>query len=374
MIRVAVIGSRGMPHVPGGIERHVEELYPRLVRLGVDVTVYARRDYVPHSCVVDGVKVVALPAVGGRTGEALSHTALSLVHASRREFDLVHLHAIGPGVLLPLARALRLRPAVFTFHSFDYRRSKWGPGARTFLRFCEQVSVRSADAIIAVSEAGTSHIREHYHRPVRHIPNGPGKLERRAPGELLERLGLTPGRYVLAVGRLSPEKLLEDLIVAQAEALPDMKLALVGDTSYTDEYIAELRALAGSQVVFPGYLHGEDLEELYSSALVYAIPSEIEGLSLSLLEAMSLGCPVVASDIAGNREALGDPPAGLTVPARDRAALGAALSRLATDASLRDSLAATAAARVRHKFDWDAIAAATLEVYEGALAQRRRGG
>lgn len=357
-----------MPHVPGGIERHVEELYPRLVRLGVDVTVYARRRYVPRSCVVEGVNVIALPSFGGRNGEALSHTALSLAHASRRDFDLVHMHAMGPGVLLPLARVLGLRPAIFTFHSFDYRRSKWGPVARAFLRFCEYVSIRSSDAIIAVSEAGTTHITERYHRSAHHIPNGPGGLRRREPGELLDRLGLVPDGYVLAVGRLSPEKCLEDLIVAQAEALPHLKLALVGDTSYTDEYIARLRSLAGAQVLFPGYLHGEALEELYSSALVYAIPSEIEGLSLSLLEAMSLGCPIVASDIPGNREALGDPPAGLTFPARDRGALGAALRNLAADASLRESLAEAAATRVHDVFDWDAIAAATLEVYRGTLS------
>ena len=368
-MRVAVIGSRGMPHVPGGIERHVEELYPRLARLGVDVTVYARREYVPRSCLVDGVNVVALPSFGGRNGEALSHTALSLIHASRRDFDLVHMHAIGPGVLLPLARILGLRPAVFTFHSLDYRRSKWGPGARAFLRFCERVSIWSADAIIAVSEAGAEHITERYHRSVQHIPNGPGGLRRRAPGEVITRLGLAPGGYVLAVGRLSPEKCLEDLIIAHAEALPHLQLVLVGDTSYTDEYIARLRSLAGPQVLFPGYLQGEALEELYSSALIYVIPSEIEGLSLSLLEAMSLGCPVVASDIPGNREALGNPPAGLTFPARDCAALGAALRSFAADASLRESLAEAAASRVRDVFDWNAIAAATLEVYERALSR-----
>jgi glycosyltransferase involved in cell wall biosynthesis len=367
-MRVAVIGSRGMPGVPGGIERHVEELYPRLARLGVDVTVYARREYVPRSCAVDGVNVIALPSYGGRNGEALSHTALSLVHASRRDFDLVHMHAIGPGVLLPLARVLGLRPAVFTFHSFDYRRSKWGPGARAFLRFCEWVSIRYADAIIAVSEAGTRHIRERYQRSARHIPNGPGRLLRRPPGAVLTRLGLAPGGYVLAVGRLSPEKCLEDLIIAHAEALPYLHLVLVGDTSYTDEYIARLRSLAGPQVLFPGYLQGEALEELYSSALLYVIPSEIEGLSLSLLEAMSLGCPVIASDIPGNREALGEPPAGLTFPARDHAALGAALRSFAGDATLRESLAEVAVARVHAVFDWDAIAAATLQVYERALS------
>ena len=214
-----------------------------------------------------------------------------------------------------------------------------------------------------------------YHRPARHIPNGPGGLQRRAPGEVIARLGLTPKRYVLSVGRLSPEKRLEDLILAHEEALPHLQLVLVGDTNYTDEYIAHLRALAGPQVLFPGYLQGAALEELYSSALVYVMPSDIEGLSLSLLEAMSLGCPVVASDIPGNREALGYPPAGITFPPRDRAALGAALRSLAGDACLRESLSTAAAARVHRIFDWDVIAAATLSVYESAVSQStlRRG-
>jgi glycosyltransferase involved in cell wall biosynthesis len=361
-----------MPGVPGGIERHVEELYPRLVRLGVDVTVYARREYVTDSQVVDGVNVIALPSYGGRNGEALSHTALSLLHASRGGFDLLHVHAMGPGVLLPLAHALRLRPTVLTFHSFDYKRSKWGPGARAFLRLSEYVSIKSADALIAVSEAGTAHIRQRYHRSVRHIPNGPGRLEWRPPGPTLAELGLKPGRYVLAVGRLSPEKCLEDLIVAHAAALPETHLVLVGDTSFTDTYIARLRDIAGPSVLFPGYLHGPPLEELYSSALIFAIPSEIEGVSLSLLEAMSLRCAVAASDIPGNREALGLPPAGVLFPARDPKSLSAALSRLAEDGALRERLGVAAAARVREEFDWDTIAEATLAVYEAALSARTR--
>jgi glycosyltransferase involved in cell wall biosynthesis len=368
-MRVAVVGSRGMPHVPGGIERHVEELYPRLARLGVDVTVYARRDYVPQSCRVDGVTVIALPCPGGRNGEALSHTALSLMHAARGNFDLVHMHAIGPGILLPLARMLKLRPTVFTFHSFDYRRSKWGPGARAFLRLSEVISVKSADAVIAVSEAGARHIRAKYHRPVWHIPNGPGRLQWRAPGEEIARLGLTPGGYILSVGRLSPEKRVEDLIAAHAATAPHLQLVLAGDTSYTDDYIAELRSMAGPRVTFPGYVQGKALEELYSSALIYAIPSDIEGLSLSLLEAMSLGCAVAASDIPGNREALGEPPTGLLFKPRDRAGLGSALGTLADDARLRERLGQASAARILDVFSWDAIAAATLRVYEAALSR-----
>jgi len=369
-MRVAVIGSRGMPGVPGGIERHVEELYPRLAALGVDVTVYARREYVPEDCVVDGVRVVTLPSVGGRYGEALSHTAKSILHASGSGFDLLHMHAIGPGVLIPEARLLGLRPTVLTFHSFDYRRSKWGPGASAFLRACEVISIASADALIAVSRAGAEHIRRTYHRQVVHIPNGPGRVEFHPPGDLLRSLGLEAGRYVLSVGRLSNEKRLEDVIAATERYVPGIPLVLVGDTSFTDDYIARLRTLAGPDVLFPGYLRGADLEELYSSALAYVIASEVEGLSLSLLEAMALGCPIVASDIPGNREGLGDPPAGLTFAVHDVAGLGARLQRLTDDPSLRDELSRATRARVREAFDWDAIAAATLAVYERTLRTR----
>jgi len=366
-LRVAVVGSRGMPGVPGGIERHVEELYPRLAAMGVDVTVYARREYVRSDCCVGGVNVVSLPSYGGRYGEALSHTARALAHARRQDVDLVHVHAMGPGMLIPLAKALGLRPAVFTFHSFDYRRSKWGPGARAFLRASEVVSVYTADAIIAVSQAGTEHIRRTYRRPAVHIPNGPGALQRRPAGSLLSQLGLTPNRYILSVGRLSPEKCLEDLIGAAADAVPEIPLVLVGDTNFTDAYVAGLRAQAGPQVVFPGYMHGEPLEELYSSAAAYVVASEIEGLSLSLLEAMSLGCAVAASDIPGNREALGTPAAGIMFPVHDRPALGAALRRLTADPSAARVYGSAAELRVRQVFDWDAIAAATLRVYETAL-------
>ncbi len=356
-----------MPGVPGGIERHVEELYPRLAKLGVDVTVYARREYVPEDCVIDGVRVVTLPSLRTRYGEALSHTARSIIHASRGGFDLLHMHAIGPGVLIPQAKLSGLRPVVLTFHSFDYRRSKWGPASRAFLRACETVSITTADALIAVSAAGAEHIRKTYDRPVAHIPNGPGKLEPRPPGRLLRALRLEERRYLLSVGRLSPEKCLEDVIAAASRGLPGIPLVLVGDTSFTGKYVERLRTMDGPDVIFPGYLHGADLEELYTSALAYVVSSEIEGLSLSLLEAMAAGCPIIASDIPGNREGLGDPPAGLTYPVHDVPALASHLRLLVHDAELRDALAAAAQARVRSAFNWDAIAATTLVVYEGIL-------
>ncbi|MBN2566125.1 MAG: glycosyltransferase family 4 protein [Candidatus Eisenbacteria bacterium] len=367
-MRVAVIGSRGMPGVNGGIERHVEELYPRLVERGVSVTVYARSAYCQGDTECGGVRVVSLGCLSGRYTEAITHTARSLWHARRGGYDLVHVHAIGPGLLLPCARLLGFRRSVLTFHALDYERAKWGPVAKAVLRISEQVAVRCASEVIAVSTSGARHLEGKYRRRIHYIPNGPGKLTKRPPGQLLQRLGLRGGDYVLFVGRLIPEKCPDDLVAAMRE-LPELKVVFAGDSSYTNEYTNRLRSAAGAQAMFPGYMYGSDLEELYSSALAYVLPSEVEGLSISLLEAMAFGLPVVVSDIPGNVEALGDPAAGLVYPLRDRGALAAALESLAGSSELRRDLGAKAVARVEQVYDWEAIADQTLAVYERALGR-----
>jgi len=366
-LRVAVIGSRGMPGVHGGIERHVEELYPRLVERGVEVTVYARRAYVPHDTEHAGVRVVSLGSLPGRYGEAISHTALSMWHARRAGYDLLHVHAIGPGLLLPLAALLGFRRTIFTFHAPDYEQAKWGRVAKAVLRVAEHAAVRTATEVIAVSAGQTNRLRRKYRRFVHNIPNGPGCMVKRPPGALLARLGLRGGDYVLSVGRLIPSKRLEDLIVAMA-SVPEYKAVFAGDSSHTDEYARRLKAEAGAQALFPGYMYGEDLEELYSNALAYVLPSEVEGLSISLLEAMAFRLPVIVSDIPGNVEALGDPPAGIICPLGNRRALAQALKTVVASSSMRRDLGERAAARVRRAYDWETIASRTLAVYERTMA------
>lgn len=370
-LRVAVVGSRGMPGVHGGIERHVEELYPRLVRRGLKITVYARSAYVPHDTEYDGVSVVTLESLSGRYTEAIAHTALSIWHARRGNYDLLHVHAIGPGLLLPFAKPMGFRRSVLSSHALDYERAKWGRAAKTMLRIAEQVAVRCSTEVIAVSKSGARHLEDHYHRDVHYIPNGPGELTKRPLGELLKRLGLKGDDYVLFVGCLIPEKCPDDLVAAITE-LPGLKVVFAGDSSHTDEFTNHLRYAAGAHALFPGYICGSDLEELYSSALVYVLPSEVEGLSISLLEAMAFGLPVVASDIPGNVEALGAPPAGLACPLRDREALVAALEQLAENPDLRRELSRKAIARVREAYDWEMIADQTLTVYKRAVARHPR--
>jgi glycosyltransferase involved in cell wall biosynthesis len=369
-LRVAVVGCRGLPGVHGGIERHAEELYPRLVERGVHVTVYARRAYVPSDTEYKGVHVVSLGSLAGRHTEAITHTALSLWHARRGSYDLVHVHAIGPGLLLPLAWLLGFRRSVLTFHALDYERAKWGRVAKAALRLSEHVAMRFATRVIAVSESGARYLESRYRRQVHYIPNGPGDLSPRPPGALLGRLGLHGGDYAVFVGRLIPEKCPDDLAAAIA-VVPQLKAVFAGDSSHTDEYTQQLRATAGSKALFPGYVYGADLEELYTSALAYVLPSEVEGLSISLLEAMSYGLPVIVSDIPGNLEALGRPPAGIVFPLRDREALAQALTRVATEEDLRQDLGRRAVARVREVYDWDVIADKTAAVFRQAVARTR---
>lgn len=371
--RVAVIGTRGIPGVHGGVERHCEELYPRLAQLGFAVTVFARRGYVDRDCVYRGVSVRTLAALPGRPTEALSHTANALLHAVADRFDLIHFHSIGPASLVPLARSLTPAPVILTVHALDYRQVKWGAAARAYLRFGEWAGMRCASRVIAVARVNADYLHTRYHRPVALIPNGPGEAVRRSPGPMLASLGLSGQDYVLFVGRLIPDKRVEDLIVA-ARAVPQLRVVIAGDSSHTDEYVEALREIAGPQILFPGYVHGQDLQELYSCAAAFILPSAVEGQSISLLEAMAHGCPAVVTDIPENLDVVTDPTGtdaarsvALVYPLGDTAALAHHLATLLEERELGRRLARAALDVVRKRYDWDAIAAATCEVYESAL-------
>lgn len=369
-MRVAVVGTRGFPGVRGGVERHCEELYPRLAKLGVDITVFARTGYTSGTYDFKGVNVETTWAPSVRGMEAVVHTFATIPRAAFRHFDLLHVHSIGPASFVPLSRMLGLRHVVLTVHALDYRQAKWGVLGKAYLRMGERLGVRNANAVIVVSSESGQYLRQRYDKPIHVIPNGPATLTRRPPGKFLAELGLRGGDYLLFVGRLVPDKRVEDLILAARRATPGVRVVIVGDSSHTADYVKKLRDLSDQQVIFPGYMYGEQLEELYSGAAALVLPSSVEGLPLTLLEAMSLGVPVVASDIAGNAEALGCPPAGLLFPVGDVGALASALTRLLSDKMLGDELGAQARTRVAEYYDWNKIAQDTLHVYEEAMAER----
>lgn len=368
-MRIAVVGTRGIPGVPGGVERHCEELYPRLAARGHDVVVFARDGYVSQSDAWRGVEVRTLPAPVSRSTETIVHTARAIQEARRWRPDVLHIHSIGPAGLIDQARLLGMRTCL-TVHAFDYLQEKWGRLARSYLRWGESRGVRSASVVIAVAEWMAEELRVRFGREIQHVPNGPLGLRRREPGDLLKTLGVQPGEYLLSVGRLIPDKRIEDLMAASqlGDVLP---VVVVGDASHTGPYAQRLRAQAPESVVFAGSRDREELAELYSNAAVYVHPSAVEGLPLSLIEAMSLGVPCVSAAIHGSREVLGG--LGRLVPVGDRTGLREEIDAcLRLTAEERRSLASKLSARVHGVYDWDLIAHATERVLE-EVADRRRG-
>lgn len=367
-MRIAVVGTRGVPGVHGGVERHCEELYPRIASLGQDVRVYAREGYV-GSQEYRGVHVIALPAPRGRGMEAFAHTAVAMKRALADGCDVLHVHSVGPCGLIPFARLLGARTVVATIHAPDYRQRKWGRATRAYLKLGERFGVTRSNAAICVASWYGTELEARYGRKVATIPNGPGLVgfTPDSGSAYLSRLGVTGGEYVLFVGRLVPDKRVEDLI----EATKDLALPLV--VAGEDEaggYADHLRALDVGHVRFAGYVYGQDLADLYGGAAVFVLPSSVEGLPISALEAMSLGVPVVMSDIAANRELAAGGTCALLYPCGDVEALTAAM-RMAVQPAVRADLVAAAKEAVRARYDWDRIAEQTVAIYEAARARSR---
>lgn len=361
-MKIAVIGTRGIPGLLGGVERHCEELYPRLVARGAEVVVFARDKYVSRDQFWDGVQVACLPTSSRASAEAITHTCRALFAARSRRPDIVHIHSIGPASLTGLARLLGMRTVV-TVHAPDYLQSKWGVLASAFLRLGETVGVRNATEVISVSRHYAERLEERYGRRVNVIPNGPSGVAPTTPGPFLASLGLAAGRYALCVGRLTPDKRIEDLIAA-CTVKPTIPLAVVGGPLVGSAYADDLRSSAGGgQVVYTGALFGEELAELYTSAGVYVLPSAAEGLSMSLLEAMAYGVPCVASDIPANRELLGD-GVGALVPVGHVDDLRAAvLGALSMTPDERSGIGDQLRSKIDQSYDWESIADQTIEVY-----------
>lgn len=357
-----VLGTRGIPNVQGGIETHAQQLYPRLASLGCDIELIVRTPFVPRgSHSFEAVRLTRIWSPRSSGLEAFLHSLLGVMYAGLTRPDILHIHAIGPAVVTPLARLFGLK-VVVTHHGPDYERDKWGSFARFVLRAGESFGMRFADARIAISKVISDLVWSKYRRECDLVPNGVVRPEARSGIEHVSRYGLVPGRYFLQVSRMVPEKRQLDLIDAFRTARPsNWKLVLVGDLG-RDAYSEKLRAAAGAHdVLLTGYLTGDPLHQMYSHAGAFVLPSSHEGLPIALLEALSYGLPVLASDIAANLEV------GLEdssyFPLGNIDALAAQLIRLA-------ELPQDSAARQRRqswvvqKYNWEDIAIHTLTVYQ----------
>lgn len=372
-MRIAMIGQKGLPATFGGIEHHVEELGSRLAARGHEVTVFCRSSYSSGSSDYGGMHLRYLPTVSMKHLDALVHSALATLVSAADPPDIVHYHALGPGLVSPVVRFLSRSKVVLTVHGLDHHRAKWGRGAQAVLTTAAWMSAHVPDATIGVSRTLVEHYRIRYRRPITYIPNGVTVRGRRRPAEIARRFGLSEGSYLLFVGRLVPEKAADLLIRSFRHIGDDLRLVIVGGSSFTDEYERSLRRLAAEdpRVMFTGYVFGPTLEELYSNAAAFVQPSLLEGLPLTLLEAASYGTPVVVSNIAPHLQIVAeDAPGRRVFVAGDEASLTEALLRTIRNHPHECEGADSFSERVANTYRWDKAAIATEALYRQLLDGR----
>ncbi|CAN5395850.1 glycosyltransferase family 4 protein [soil metagenome] len=367
-MRLGVTGLRGIPGVMGGIEAHAEELYPRIKSISADndIEITVRSPYSgPDTRAFGALHLWPVFTIRNKYLETILHTFLAVLFLRvRLGCQMIHIHAIGPGLLSPLARLLGMK-VVLTHHGCDYDRTKWNWLAKLILRMGETFAIRTANEVIVVSNGVASQLRRDFPHKAAHIhsiPNGASLTfsngSRDPDPAILAQFGLARDSYVLAVGRLLPEKGFHDLIAAMTGI--DRKLVIAGAADHADAYARGLLARASERVIFVGFQSHEVLRSLYAGAALFVLPSYHEGLPIAALEAASMGRPVLLSNIPANLE-VALPPTHY-FPVGDVDALADKLM-LPAEHFLTD------AAGIAARFDWDKIALQTLGVIE-----RARGG
>ncbi|HTK60095.1 MAG TPA: glycosyltransferase family 4 protein [Candidatus Baltobacteraceae bacterium] len=372
-MEIRMIGQKGLPVSAdsGGIERHVDELATRLAAMGHRVTCYVRPRYVDARITeYKGVKLQRAPSIPTKSLDTLTHTFFATLSALVRPADIIHYHGVGPATLAWIPRLFKPKAKiVVTIHSLDRQNAKWGFFARLYLRFGEWAATRFPHATIAVSRSIRRYCREAFGDDVEYVPNG-AKLKPHPGSDLLSRWGLTPGSYILTVARLVRPKGIHHLVQAYDGFEQQKKLVIVGAGDAHSGYAEELRKLSegNSAIVFTGFQDGRALEQLYANAYLYVHPSEAEGLSVSILEAMAAGRTVLVSDIPENVESIDH--SGLTFVNADADDLRAKLRELLNHPEIVAERGNRARDWIRQEYDWDVIAKKTAGLY-GRLIDTR---
>ncbi len=375
-----MIGSRGVPARAGGVERVVEELTRELSARGHEVLVYGRRHYVPARGGTGfkpvatgrggtGLKPVAMgrsiitPGIRGKRLDAITHTATAMLDVLHRGVDVVHVHSPGPAIWSWIP-ALTRAAIVFTVHAPDWRRKRWSPPARWIIKAGLHCGMRSAHAVTAVSQALADELAAVFGREVAYVPNAARPLSPLPPDSIL-RWGLMSDGYVLHVGRIVPEKRLDLLLEAWRVGRWDRPLVVAGDFG-EQSYRRRCRKLAtGMNVRFLGPQYGDALTALYSHASLVVQPSELEGMSLALLEAASLSVCIIAADIPANRQAMGD--SIVYFNRGDVAELTGRICRCLKSEGSRLDFGSRASRHVLEHYSWRKSAASMEQVYRQAL-------
>jgi len=352
-LRVAFIGGRGVSSKYSGIETYYEEVGKRLAGMGHEMTAYCRTYFTPPMEECNGIRVVRLPTIRSKHLETVLHTFLSTLHVLRQPCDVVHYHALGPALFSFIPRLVG-KKTVVTVQGLDWQRRKWGRVASAVLRIGERAAVILPSATMVVSHVLQRRYRDNYGADTSYVPNG-GLLRERSRPERLSEWGLETGSYILFLGRFSPEKGCHLLVEAYEQLNTDVKLVMAGASSYCDDYARKIRAHAGDRIKIMDFVSGEALDELLCHAMLFVLPSDLEGMSLALLDAMGAGLCVLTSDVPENREAIED--AGFTFRRGDVADLAERLRFLIANPAVREAAGEAAKRRIQEQYQWNHVAA-----------------
>lgn len=366
-LNIAMFGQKHMLSREGGVEIVVNELATRMAARGHHVTCYDRRGTHVSGKTLDsrteykGVKIVTVWTVDKKGIAAMTSSLSAAWKATWSDADVVHIHAEGPAAMSWLPK-LRAKKVVVTIHGLDWARSKWGGFATKYIKWGEKQAVKYADEIIVLSNSVQEYFLKEYGRETTYIPNGVTKPQRREAEEITKKWKLTKNSYVLFLGRIVPEKGIQYLVEAWKDIQTDKKLVIAGGASDTDEFFTQLKELAGGDIIFTGFQQGRVLEELFSNAYLYCLPSDLEGMPLSLLEAMSYGNCCVVSDIPECTEVVGDK--AVVFPKGDVEALRHTLQELLDVPGKVQYYKEKSSSYITAKYNWEDVVDKTLELYK----------
>jgi glycosyltransferase involved in cell wall biosynthesis len=356
-----MIGSRGIPVTYSGIETSIEEIAPRLVERGHEITVYARNYYSDMPDIFKGVTIKKLPSLDTKHFDTFTHACLSTLHSIKEKYDIVHFHTIGPSIFSFMPRLSGIK-TVTTVQGLDWQRAKWGKIASLCLKFGEFSSAKFSNKTIAVSRTLKDYYDRKYKKGATYIPNGTVLPQQLKNPEIIAKFGLSNENYILFLARLVPEKGCHYLIKAFNEINTDLKLVIAGGSGHSDKYVQNLKNMSkNNNIIFTGYVSGHLKKELYSNAYVYVLPSEIEGLPLSLLEAMSYKRCALVSDIRENIEVMNG--ISLSFANKDYNDLKNKLEYLIKNKELARKYGLAGFKLVKETYSWDTITDEIENIY-----------
>ncbi len=371
-MKVAMIGHKVVPSRRGGIENVLTTLCPMLCEMGLDVTCYNRssdkveNEYVGtvHNKMYKGVKIKNAWTLNVRGFAAMIASFTAAIAASFCDYDVIHFHAEGPCAALWIPKLFG-KKCVATVHGLDWQREKWGKGfASKYIKFGEKVLAKYADEVIVLSQAAYDYFKETYNRETTIIHNGISRPERKDAHIITEKYGLEKDGYISVVSRLTAEKGIHYLIDAYKKIETDKKLVIAGDTSDTDDYVSMLKekAAGNSNIIFTGFVSGDTLNEIYSNAYINVLPSDLEGMSLCLLESLAYKNALLCSDIPENTSVAEDK--AIYFKKGNVEDLADKLRLLCNESEIVEKLRDGVDEFILNKYSWQDVAKATYALYQ----------